>query len=279
MAFDQTGIPAAKMSGCGNDFILIDNRDDPMAGVVLSEFIVNVCRRKMSAGADGLILIENDDALDFRWRFFNSDGGRADMCGNGARCAARFAYVNGIASKTMAFGTDAGVIEAEIIGDRVKLKMTAPSPVVLNEEILAGDSPVRVSSVNTGVPHAVVSVDDIDMVDVVAMGRRIREHPHFAPAGTNANFIQILPDGEVALRTYERGVEDETLACGTGAVAVGLVTALGDSLPSPVRVKTRSGGILTIYFGSPESGFTPVYMEGDARIIYTCRLHPDSWTY
>ena len=279
MTSNSNGIPATKMSGCGNDFLLIDNRDNRMADIALSDFIINVCRRQMSAGADGLILIENDDDLDFRWQFFNSDGGRAEMCGNGARCAARFAHLNGIAGTTMAFGTDAGVIEAEMIGDQVKVKMTPPSPVVLDEEIQVGDESVRLSSVNTGVPHAVMVVEDIDQVDVAGLGRMIRMHSHFAPAGTNANFIQVLDDGLVAMRTYERGVEDETLACGTGAVAVGLVTALSHALPSPVRVRTRSGGILTIHFGSPDSGFEPVYMEGDARIIYTCELHPDSWTY
>ena len=270
-------IPFIKMSGSGNDFIIIDNRKPLIDEEVLSRFIVNVCRRKMSAGADGLILIEPSESADFRWRFYNSDGSRAEMCGNGARCAARYAQINGIADNKVTFQTDVGLVAAEIIGDRVKVKMTDPSAVnqELNVELKSGRQ--TMATVNTGVPHAVLVENDLNMIDVRGLGHEIRFHNDFAPAGTNVNFITNLADDTISIRTYERGVEDETLACGTGAVAGALVTAERLGLGGPIHVKTRSGITLTVHFSLLDGVFRDVYLEGDARIIYSGEMWSEAW--
>jgi diaminopimelate epimerase len=270
-------IPFYKMSGAGNDFIIIDNRNQIVADKDLSGFIASICRRKMSAGADGLILIEASDKFDFRWRFFNSDGSKAEMCGNGARCAARFAHVIGIAGTTLSFETEAGVVSAQINEDRVKVKMPDPSNLKLTYPLKLSNRSLEISSVNTGVPHAVVMVEQVADVDVVTLGREIRLHQTFAPAGTNANFVQRSKGNAIEIRTYERGVEDETLACGTGAIASAIISARRFQMNSPVDVKTRSGEYLTIYFSAKDGQFDDIYMEGGARIIYSGELQPDAW--
>jgi len=266
-----------KMSGAGNDFIIIDNRNQIVTDKDLSGFIASVCRRKMSAGADGLILIEASDKFDFRWRFFNSDGSKAEMCGNGARCAARFAHVIGIAQTTLSFETEAGVVSAQVNKDRVKVKMPDSSDLKLAYPLKLSDRSLEISSINTGVPHAVVMVEQVADVDVVTLGREIRRHQTFAPAGTNANFVERGHGNAIEIRTYERGVEDETLACGTGAIASAVISASRFKMNSPVDVKTRSGVYLTIHFDAKDGQFSDIYMEGDARIIYTGELQPDAW--
>ena len=273
----MNSIPFYKMSGAGNDFIIIDNRNQVVADKDLSAFITGVCRRKMSVGADGLILIEASDKHDFRWRFFNSDGSNAEMCGNGARCAARFAHVNGIAGTSLSFETEAGVVSAEINEGGVKVKMPDPSDLKLAYSLKLSDGSREISSINTGVPHAVVMVEQVADLDVVALGREIRFHQTFMPAGTNANFVQRGQGNAIEIRTYERGVEDETLACGTGAIASAIISAGQFKMNSPVDVKTRSGVSLTIHFDVVDGQFRNVYMEGDARIIYTGELQPDAW--
>ena len=270
-------IPFYKMSGAGNDFIIIDNRHQVIADKDLSAFITGVCRRKMSVGADGLILIENSDKFDFRWRFFNSDGSKAEMCGNGARCAARFAHVSGISGTRLSFETEAGVVSARIDGGRVKVKMPDPSELKMAYPLELSNGSLEIGSINTGVPHVVVMVEKVASLDVVALGREIRLHQAFAPAGTNANFVQRSQGSSIEVRTYERGVEDETLACGTGAIASALISAGRFDLHSPVDVKTRSGVHLTIHFDRVDDRFGEIYMEGDARIIYTGELQPDAW--
>jgi diaminopimelate epimerase len=268
-----------KMSGSGNDFILIDNRRPVIPTEDLSRFAAQVCRRRMSVGADGLILLEVSDSADFRWRFYNSDGSTAEMCGNGARCAARFAVLHGIAGEKMRFETLAGTIGAHVKGDQVKIRMTDPCDLVMACELDIGREHIAYSSVNTGVPHVVIAVDDLENVDVTSLGRRIRRHPCFAPAGTNVNFVARLPDAGWAVRTYERGVEDETLACGTGIAAAALVLAAAKSLASPVRLKSRSGTWLKVYFDRTAEGFKELFLEGDARIVYHGRMDPSAWEY
>ena len=281
MTPDADAIAFWKMSGAGNDFIIIDNRGGVVDGRDLATFTRKVCCRKLSVGADGLILIQTTDAdADFSWRFYNSDGSTAEMCGNGARCAARYAYLNGIAGERMVFVTAVGAIAAEVIGSVAKVRMTDPSPMTPAQRLTLEDGEtLSYRFVNTGVPHAVVAVADIDAVDVVGLGRRIRRHERFAPAGTNANFIQSIGEGAVAIRTYERGVEDETLACGTGAVAGALVAAKQFEMISPIRMKTRSGTWLLIHWQEAAEEVAPVFMEGDARIVYTGHLSPEAWDY
>ena len=269
-----------KMSGCGNDFIIIDNRSQVIEENDLSAFIVDVCRRKMSVGADGIILIENSDTVDFKWRFYNSDGSLAEMCGNGARCVARFAYLNGITGPDMAFETLAGVVSASVAETGlVKIKVTDPLNLKLDYPIDLRSGNFLISSVNTGVPHVVMVVDNLDETPVKEMGKEIRFHPDFAPAGTNTNFVSVQLDNIVAIRTYERGVEDETLACGTGCVASALIISHKFGLPSPVTLLTRSGGHLRIYFTPHQDTYSDVYLEGDARVIYRAELCEEAWNY
>jgi len=275
----MTRIPFFKMSGSGNDFIIIDNRERIVDEATLPQLIENVCRRRLSAGADGLILVEESNEADFQWRFFNSDGGRAEMCGNGARCAARFAFLNNIADQRMSFVTDAGKVHAHVLEDQVKIRMTDPVDLKLDYTIDLEKGQISISSINTGVPHVVVPVDRIADVEVVDLGREIRYHKLFAPAGTNANFVSPVSDNGFAIRTYERGVEDETLACGTGAVAGALILATKMQLSSPIRMITRSGSYLTIHFAVQDGVFREVELEGDARIIYSGALCEDAWNY
>ncbi len=265
------------MSGSGNDFIVIDNRDPVVDEAVLTRFIAGVCRRRLSAGADGLILVERSGCADFKWRYYNSDGSRAEMCGNGARCVSRFAYLKGIAGASLSFEADTGLMEAIMIGDRVKVKMPMPHDMSMDESVETTEGLVRLSRINTGVPHAVVEVRDLGAVDVRARGREMRFHRHFAPAGTNVNFIVPEKDGVIAIRTYERGVEDETLACGTGAIASALVTAVKQGMTSPIRVLPKGGGYLTIHFKREKIGFDEVFLEGDARVIYEGVMWDEAW--
>jgi diaminopimelate epimerase len=266
-----------KMSGSGNDFIIIDNRNKIVDETDLLNFIVKVCRRKMSVGADGFILVENTTGADFKWRFFNSDGSLAEMCGNGARCVARFAYLNGIAGPEMSFETAAGIVEAQVAGESVKIKMTDPSDLKTDYTLELKDRSISVSSVNTGVPHVVMVFDTLDDVEVVKMGREIRFHDVFAPAGTNVNFICPINDDTIGIRTYERGVEDETLACGTGSVAGALIMAGKMKIDAPINVLTRSGGRLKIYYTQKDTAYEDIYLEGDARVIYRATLFEDAW--
>ncbi len=265
------------MSGSGNDFIIIDNRNKIVDETGLSDFIAKVCRRKMAVGADGFILVENTDTADFKWRFFNSDGSVAEMCGNGARCVARFAYLNDIAGSHMSFETMAGIVDAQIIGERVKVKMTDPLELKTDYTIDLKNGSLSISSINTGVPHVVIVKDRIDDADIVKVGREIRFHDLFAPAGTNVNFVCPLKDNTISIRTYERGVEDETLACGTGAAAGAIVMARKMKINSPLNVLTRSGGYLDIFFKEKEGQYYDIYLQGDARIIYRAQLCEDAW--
>ncbi len=272
-------IPFSKMSGNGNDFIIVDNRDDIVDESNLHELIRRVCRRKLSVGADGFILVEDSEDVDFKWRFYNSDGSPAEMCGNGARCAARFARLNDIAGERMAFETGAGVVHARVEDDLVRIKMTDPGEMETGLPLELESGAIHVSRINTGVPHVVTSTEAIDEVDVVGLGREIRNHPVFSPNGVNANFIQSNPDGGFVIRTYERGVENETLACGTGAVAGALVMAKTMDAPSPVTMKTRGGSLdISFVFDEEEQTYTDVFLRGDARLIYKGELLRDAWS-
>lgn len=273
-------IPFTKMTGSGNDFIIIDNRSRSIPAEWQRELARKACRRKFSVGADGLILIESDPEVDFKWQFYNADGSEAEMCGNGARCAARFAFLWGIApKKEMAFRTLAGLIEAEIRDERVKIRTTPPTGLKTGLELQAADRSFALDFLNTGVPHTIhflESADELEASSVSEWGRAIRFHPFFQPAGTNVNFAHVRDIHHLTLRTYERGVEAETLACGTGSIATALVAAARGWAESPVEVLTRSGQSLTIHFtvshGGPDSAFVDVFLEGDARVVYQAEL-------
>ena len=231
----------------------------------------------MSVGADGFVLVEKSEITDFKWRFYNSDGSRAEMCGNGARCVSRFAFLNGIAGPEMSFETDAGVITAQVVDKRVKIKMTDPTDLKEECRLLLEDNFLNYHFINTGVPHVVIGTEDIDRTDVVGIGRAIRYHEAFSPSGTNVNFIRASGKNTLVIRTYERGVENETLACGTGSVAAALIAARQNDFDSPVKVMTRSGEYLRIYFKHSSGSFTDVFLEGDARVVYTGELWDEAW--
>lgn len=267
-----------KMSGSGNDFILIDNRGQALNVGNLIEFVRTVCERKVSVGADGLILIENSDHADFRWRFFNADGSEVDMCGNGGRCAARFACIKGIAGAKLSFETRAGIVDAEVRGEIVKLRLTDPHSIQVDFSIRIDERPYEVSFINTGVPHVVHYVNDLDRFDVFSIGRAIRYHTDFQPGGTNANFLKIIDGHTMRVRTYERGVEDETLACGTGAVASALISSRRGLVESPVDVKVKSNETLKIHFRKTDQGFADIYLEGKAKVVYEGRIWDEAYT-
>jgi len=270
----------AKMSGTGNDFIVIDHRQKIIAPELQPELARLLCRRKFSLGADGLILIEEGEGVDFQWQFYNADGSVAEMCGNGARCAARYAHDLGLAGESMRFMTLAGVIEAEMVGgDVVRLRMTAPQDIVPPRPLEVEGTEMEVSSINTGVPHAVCFVDDIAQVDVARWGRSIRFHERYAPAGTNVNFAQVSAPGRLYIRTYERGVEGETLACGTGAVACAITAGLLKGMAAPLELVTSGGESLTIHFTLKDEGrrVEDVFLEGPAHIVYEAKVREDAF--
>ncbi len=265
-----------KMSGSGNDFILIDNREGVVAETEMGRLVERVCRRRESVGADGVIFVVPSNRCDFAWRFFNADGGEVEMCGNGGRCVSRFAHLKGIAGPRMTFETLAGPVSAEVSGRTVKVLMPRPKGLTLDVGIDLQPGWERVDFVNTGVPHVVVHVEDLERHPVVEHGRAVRYHAHFAPAGTNANFMQVLGRHSVRLRTYERGVEDETLACGTGAIASALTAAVRGEVASPVEVATRGGEILIIHFERQGDVFERVWLEGNTAVIYRATLDAEA---
>jgi diaminopimelate epimerase len=231
-----------------------------------------ICARKVGVGADGLILIEDSPRADFKWRFYNADGSEAEMCGNGGRCAARFAVLTGLAPPRMSFETLAGLIRAEVQDHTVKLAMTGVGDLRLDENIPLEGITITGHFLKVGVPHLVVPVTDLEEVPVTHWGRALRFHSRFQPAGTNVDFIRISGPQALQMRTYERGVEDETLACGTGAVAAALIAARLNKASSPVTVHTRGGEALTVYFQSQGEAFTEVYLEGEALVVYQGEL-------
>ncbi|PLX50783.1 MAG: diaminopimelate epimerase [Desulfobulbaceae bacterium] len=272
-------IPFTKMSGTGNDFIIIDHRQPFLADDEIAGFAAKVCKRMFSVGADGLILIEEHPEADFQWQFFNGDGSRAEMCGNGARCAARYAHSKGIAPARMSFMTVAGLIRAEVIDDQVKLEMTPPMATEPKVTLTFGGQERTLAFSNTGVPHAVYFVDDNGTTPVKEWGREVRMHHHFQPAGTNVNFAQVTGPSALRVRTYERGVEDETMACGTGAVAAALLGGLLGHVRSPVTVESSGGEILTIFFDiedREQNLVKNVFLEGPASFIYEGQLHAEA---
>jgi diaminopimelate epimerase len=261
-----------KMSGSGNDFILIDNRKGEVPEAGMNRLVERICRRRESVGADGVIFIVPSDTNDFKWRFLNADGGEAEMCGNGARCAARFAHLNGIAGQEMTFDTIAGPISAHVNGRIVKVRMPRPFGLKSNIALNSSAGLLNADFINTGVPHIVVQVDELETFPVFEVGRWIRNHDEFAPEGANANFIRITGPDSLEIRTYERGVEDETLACGTGAMAAALSSSTRGLVGSPTKIKTRGGEELIIHYKEVSGRFDDVWLEGSTSIIYTARL-------
>ena len=258
-----------KMSGAGNDFIVADNRDHRIQ--LSRQQVAHLCHRQFGIGADGLMLLVPcaSGRADWAWQFWNSDGSDAEMCGNGARCFARFIqHATGLTGPSVTFETAAGVIGAEFEGERVTVNLTAPHSLRLLEPVPTRTGPVEISSLNTGVPHAVVFVPDADRAMVQEQGRELRFHPHFGPRGTNVNFVEIKAPGHIRVRTYERGVEGETLACGTGVSASAMISARVHGFQSPVRVQVQGGDELRISFTEQDGQFSNVRLNGPATFVF-----------
>ena len=252
--------PFWKMHGAGNDFILVDDRartfpaDD-------GAFIARCCDRRRGIGSDGLILLQPSTTADVRMRFFNPDGAAADMCGNGARCVARLAHDLGIAPAAMRIETAAGLVRADLLGEQVRLHLTPPTGWRLHLSVDWQGQPLPLHFVHTGVPHAVCLVEDLAQTDVAALGAVVRYHALFASAGTNADFVQITGPNSLSIRTYERGVEAETLACGTGVAAAALVAEKLGLVRAPVCITTAGGDTLKV-------AIEPLTLTGPAVLVF-----------
>lgn len=261
-------IPFKKMHGAANDFVLVDDRAQTFP-LEDKEWVARIAARRTGVGCEGLILIQPSERADFRMRFINPDGGEVEMCGNGARCVARLAHDLGVAPERMTIETMAGLLGAEMLGVQVRLTMTPPRDWRLAFPLRTGPEETRTAHfVNTGVPHAVVVVEDLEAEDVHRLGAAIRYHEAFRPAGTNANFIQAAPDGTLRVRTYERGVEAETKACGTGMVACGLIAARLGLVRLPVTVIPASGDWLVVDGRAEGEGYAAVTLTGPAEYVY-----------
>jgi diaminopimelate epimerase len=263
-----------KLEGAGNDFLGLDGR---LGGFKLNrKKITDLCDRRRGVGADGVLVVEKPKrrGADFRMRYYNSDGGEAEMCGNGARCFALLARaVSGRKGNVLRIQTQAGLVTLQIRGQEVQVSMTEPTKLRLGKKVVVAGRKVVVDFLNTGVPHAVLFVRSVRSVDVAQLGRAIRYHSAFGPSGTNVNFVEIGRGNRIHVRTYERGVEGETLACGTGVVAASILSNLRRGLRSPILVTTRGGDHLRVGFSMVNGQARKVTLQGPARIVYTGVIH------
>ena len=260
------------MNGAGNDFIFLDNRAGQIR--LTTAQIVRLCDRHRGIGADGLMLLvpPRGGKADWAWDFYNSDGSSGEMCGNGARCFARFVRKTVGLNRDFTFETGAGVITASFRGERVTVNLTRPKDLRLNEEVALAAGAETIHSLNTGVPHAVLFVADADKAMVQSLGPEIRRHAHFGPRGTNVNFVQVLGPNHIRVRTFERGVEGETLACGTGVSAAALISARIHQFRSPVKVQVQGGDRLEVSFRDGGTDFDDVRLTGRADFVFEGRV-------
>ncbi len=268
---NKRSIPFAKYSGTGNDFILIDNRKKVLKEKDISNFTQLACELKTGIGADGVILLEESKKADFKMRIINADGSEPEMCGNGARCIAHFANIINCAGKEMKFETIAGLITGEVIKSNI-IKVKLPDPFGFKKDIKIKykNQQKNLSFINTSVPHVVTFTSNIRRVDVFNIGRFIRNHRIFKPAGTNANFVQIKDRHNILVRTYERGVENETLACGTGSTASAIISSLLGKTDPQIKVRKRSNEILKVYFKIiDEDNIEDVFLEGAVTPVFS----------
>lgn len=256
-----------KMSGAGNDFIILDNIDSSLDDMITPDLIRNLCVRGLSVGADGILELRGDTEYSFHMKYYNNDGTAAEMCGNGGRCIAGYAASAGIVPDrgVFRFRSDAGVHSAEITGqNNVRLWMTDPEIHFLDRNIDIDSVSLRSSFLNTGVPHAVVMFDGSDELPFAEFAPKLRNHILFGKEGANVDFAWITGKSELSVRTWERGIEEETLACGTGAVASAICAVRIHGMNLPVNVTVKSGRILTV--GKNSDGW---WIQGEARTVYT----------
>ena len=261
-----------KMSGAGNDFVLIDNRAQTIP--LDAARIARLCDRHRGIGADGVIVLKPcaSGKADWAWDFYNSDGSQGEMCGNGARCFGRFVRRLAGAHDGFTFETSAGIIAVRFKGDSVTVNLTAPRNLHLHQKVSLSIGPTAIHSLDTGVPHAVLFVPDADRAMVQNLGSEIRHHSYFAPRGTNVDFVQLLGGNAIRVRTYERGVEGETLACGTGVTASALIAAELHQLQPPVPVQVLGGQQLQVGFDKNGGQFTNVALSGPADFVFEGKI-------
>jgi diaminopimelate epimerase len=263
------------MSGAGNDFVVVDNRNNVIADP--PEFSRFVCNRRFGIGADGVLLLESHDSSAFTMKYYNADGSNAGMCGNGGRCLSKFAYDLGITGgESFTFEGFGHTYSVQRVDETTyELAMKIPSGPVFNQQISLQELLIKGNYINTGTDHAVIFLDDnpdlgtLASADVVTLGRSLRHHAVYQPAGANINFVSKAGSNSIEIRTYERGVEDETLACGTGSVASALLSALKYRMERPVEVIVKSGETLTISFKRQEDRFSEVKLKGSAVTTFT----------
>lgn len=277
-------IKFSKMVASGNDFVVLPENNlsairrpegrgwqpNSQSYHSLSAVARKICDRKFGAGADGLLLINKSSKADIKMRIFNADGSEAEMCGNGARCAALWEKLKNKNFKKgiITIETKAGIIESQVNGGNVKIKLTDPEDLKLNIPLKVNNRSLKVDFINTGVPHVIIFVEGLDKIDVFGIGRAVRYHKKFAPRGANVNFVEPLSRNSFRIRSYERGVEGETLACGTGTVASALIFALKGGAGNKIGAHTRGGEKLSVYFVKTEGAFYNVWLEGKAGIVY-----------
>jgi diaminopimelate epimerase len=262
-----------KMSGAGNDFVCLDNRRKNLR--LSHAQIARLCDRHFGIGADGLLVVEPGGAHhDFRMRYYNADGGEADMCGNGARCFARYAQaITGTDKPNISFRTGAGTVTAEFQGEEVRVGLTPPTDWRPEQTLVTSNNEWLVHYINTGVPHAVLFVKDVSAVDVAGLGAELRWHRAFQPKGTNVNFVQRISGRRLRVRTYERGVEGETLACGTGVTAAALIAAQVFNIRSPIQIEVRGGDTLEVHFDGRPPQVENVRLQGPADFVFEGEIH------
>ena len=260
-----------KMSGSGNDFVFVDTRKEPAGPLTSPEIVGAICSRGTGIGADGVCFFDRSDKATVKLIYLNADGSRADLCGNASLCTARLARELGVAQEgEFSIETDSGVLGARFIDGQPEIDLLPPTEVRSNARLPLIPGEGRMGFALVGVPHLVITVEDLDAVDVVGRGRPLRRDPTLK-AGANVNFVQAAADGSFRYRTYERGVEAETLACGTGAVAIAVLLSKWGLAKSPVRITTRSGRALRVRLSGPSDAAIPS-LSGEARLVYRGQL-------
>lgn len=272
-----------KLVASGNDFVVIDNRKKVISEPVA--FTREVCRPHTGVGADGVLLIEPSKKADFKMRILNADGSEAEACGNGFRCAALLAHEKLGFPKKQRFESLAGIIDADVRRaptGRVRVRLMDPEDYSGQDKIQVTRVgarravPLHYHFIRVGVPHVVIFVEGLSRIPVLEIGREVRYHPRFKPAGANVNFVEITGPQSLSVRTYERGVEQNTLACGTGSTASAIVSALTNQTKPPVRVSTEGGEVLLVDFAVEGGKIQNVYLEGDVKFIFAGVLQTDS---
>lgn len=271
-----------KTQSAGNDFLLFDRISVPPEKIRWEKYVPAICSRRKGVGADGVLLLQKSKDSDFIMRIFNSDGSEVSMCGNGARCCALY-YFNRFSKNSVSFMTGAGPLKAEKgKGGSIKLFMTDPADIKEDMVLQLGERQVSGFFINTGVPHFVVECGRLDNIDITGMGRKIRYNKAFAPGGTNADFVMVTSKNSLKIRTYERGVEAETPACGTGVTASAIAQYVRKKVEPPVRVQTEGGGEMKVYFDTTSgrdliSGVYNVRLEGKAKEVFRGTLELDNF--